>query len=259
MELIFNESHFDNITYNDDNTDLIYNIKYIKYKHYVIKINLLTRDLLLHDYQIEDNKYKFRVLDIINIVDNMELIELNDNIHTLKKNYINNDFRYNDLQNKFYDTYEEAFYDNFFENKQYLLFGYGYSGIYKKYQYNNNIKTLKIEYFHINGNKEGQYKEYDNDGNLKILSHYINNNLHGITEISNCMFYIGSYFSKKVNCVNINSNSNILVKLNYNMNKLHGKQQICSIDDKIIKEKYFYNNYHIPWILYIILEYFKII
>ena len=88
-----------------------------------------------------------------------------------------------------------AYYENFMEDKQYLLFG-NYSGYYKKYDKFGLIDHLLEEYYHINGKKEGKYVKYFDiklndilfnvnnnikniENNIKIEAYYINNKLNG--------------------------------------------------------------------------------
>lgn len=84
----------------------------------------------------------------------------------------------------YFKSYERAFNFRFIFDKQYLLFENGYSGIYRNY---NICGNLVIEYYHINGIKEGEYKylntkyiflngiEINNESNsndLDILEHH---------------------------------------------------------------------------------------
>ena len=45
--------------------------------------------------------------------------------------------------------------------------------------YDKEQTKLDEEYYEINGKKEGEYKEYYMNGNLKVICNYINNKLNG--------------------------------------------------------------------------------
>ena len=65
---------------------------------------------------------------------------------------------------------------NFVENKNYLAFSEGYTGVIKTY---NDDGTLSEEYYHNNGKIEGIYKIYFPNGKLKEIRNYINGVLCG--------------------------------------------------------------------------------
>ena len=68
-------------------------------------------------------------------------------------------------------TRDEAFYYNFVTNHEYLFFENGYSGIQIEYRDNNFF----VEYYHINGKKEGICKIYNDK--IKYEENYVNNNI----------------------------------------------------------------------------------
>lgn len=71
-----------------------------------------------------------------------------------------------------------AFNYKFIENKEYLFFKEGYSGIYKEYYYDGKLKT---DYYHNNGIINGNVNFYVN--NMFIQTFYIDGRLHGTKKI----------------------------------------------------------------------------
>jgi hypothetical protein len=240
------------------NDDHIENIKYIKFDNYVITIDLYKE--YLHKAII------FKVLSIKNIINEKNI----DKIIKTDEDYIwlfeENKMCHLDCLTKYkfyYDTYGEAFYEDFFENKQYLLMENGHSGLYQQYFYapdknNENIYTrdLYIQFYHINGNKEGEFikYQYHNFKEKQILQYYVNNKKHGLGIYMNIHLDCYMFFSNKYFNIWFNHNDKNYTKLNYNMDKLHGEQHNY-LDDKIYKTYYFYNDYCIPKIIYIIIKY----
>jgi len=147
-------------------------IGYIKYKYYIITI---------HIENYEDLWYSDRILNIVS--DDIERYGLHkDTIRYAVKKYriydiedvIGNKFKKIDLfeigEEKNHDDYivfyklkERAFYENFINDKQYLLFKNGYAGIFRTYHWNG---SLFEEYYHINGNIEGNKKVFLSNGKI---------------------------------------------------------------------------------------------
>ena len=249
--------------YFDNNENHIENIKYIKFNIYVITIDLYKE--YLHQAIL------FRVLEIKNIINN----QIESKIIKQEEDYIwlfeENKMCHLDCLTKYkdyYDTYDEAFYENFFVDKQYLLINngcdlsidnsmrknlsetnsFGCSGLYQKYNYtfdNNNYdkytKHLHIQYYHINGNIEGEYIQYNpyEHEKIQISQYYVNNKKHGSGLYMNVNL-LCKYFSKKYTMLNFDINSKNYTKLNYNIDKLSGMQQVY-INDRLSNTLYFYN------------------
>lgn len=150
-------------------------IFYYKYKHYIITIEPTTTAfeksfVILHIEDIFGNTYE----------------QIDDD-----KNYQLNKTYYESVS--YHSEKDAAYYENFMEDKQYLLFG-NYSGYYKKYYKLGISDYLLEEYYHINGKKEGKYVKYFDrkfsdilfnvnnnniENNIKIEAYYINNKLNG--------------------------------------------------------------------------------
>lgn len=135
-------------------------IGYFKYKNYIITIELenykdlwtgITKPILIDNdeikrYGLNKNNIgyltkKFKVIcieDILgNLFDKIDLFCINE----IKK--------YDDYI-IFYKSKDVAFFCNFMNNKEYLLFKDGYSGIFRTYNWNGEISN---EYYIVNNNK----------------------------------------------------------------------------------------------------------
>lgn len=88
-----------------------------------------------------------------------------------------------------------AFNYKFIENKEYMFFKEGYSGMYKEYLIDGQLRT---EYFHTNGLINGECKLYYN--NIFIKTFYINGKLHGEKKqyINNILNYECIYDDNKI-------------------------------------------------------------
>jgi antitoxin component YwqK of YwqJK toxin-antitoxin module len=181
-------------------------VGYAKYKKYIFTIKSLE-DLMFFTENNENKNFatyfsnKFKLLDIEDMVTNIKL----NKIDNYKTDNIFPDMFY-------YKNKEQAFYHNFFRNKQYLLFPNGYSGYYKKYSYDGYIES---ECFYINNNKEGQKIIYVyNTKNIHKIENYVNNIKHG-------EFITYSY---------INPNK-MVMKTIYNNNKVISHQLFKDIEE----------------------------
>lgn len=77
---------------------------------------------------------------------------------------------------EFFKIKELAFYLDFIFKRQWECFLLGYTGHYKEYL---NDGTKVLEYFHINGVKNGEYKYYWNNNQIHELYYYVNNVKNG--------------------------------------------------------------------------------
>jgi hypothetical protein len=79
----------------------------------------------------------------------------------------------------YFKSYENAFNFKFIYDKQYELFKNGYSGMYRKW---DDRGELVIEFYHINGKIEGEYKKYNDVmkfvNDINIDGRYSSSNLH---------------------------------------------------------------------------------
>jgi antitoxin component YwqK of YwqJK toxin-antitoxin module len=205
-------------------------IGYIPIYNYVVKIevfdNIPSPELcyIQPEFSIYNTK-NFKVIDIINYLDDNNLEEIDYEIDELnydiykhlqpkniklqgyyptKKLYELNK-TYNEHNRYYYKTLERAINENFIKYKLYTKYPNGFSGIYTSYHDNGQIKE---KYFHNNGIKEGIYQKFYSSNDIKkeieieIEINYVNGSKHG--EVKK---YNGSYLN---------------VYENYNMDKLHG-------------------------------------
>ena len=104
-------------------------------------------------------------------------IELNDNLVDLQTNNKINFIIIDKLYAVYIDELE-AFYENFFDGEQWKLFPNGFSGICKKYDYKYSDYGGKIEeFYHSNGKIEGKHKIFYNNfykNKIKSETNYIN-------------------------------------------------------------------------------------
>lgn len=122
------------------------------------------------------------------ICDEDNSIEINDDLIYLQNNDNKLSFC---IINKLYPAYideQEAFYENFFEEEQWKLFPNGYSGIYRKYNYQFGDNCEIEEFYHVNGKKQGKQKIFYNDSyknsyknhyKIKSETNYINGEKFG--------------------------------------------------------------------------------
>ena len=130
---------------------------------------------------IETDTYK-TYLDIDDIVDINNCLYETNNFSVLKiedlmgNTYesvldfiVNEDYNYINHSLEFFKIRENAFYLDFIFKKQWNLFPDGYSGNYKEILKNG---TIVLEYFHINGIKNGYYKLYYNNKLTKTYFYF---------------------------------------------------------------------------------------
>jgi antitoxin component YwqK of YwqJK toxin-antitoxin module len=146
-------------------------IGYVKCDDYIVTIET-PHKVNPQDIKIIDSEkatytcHKFRVKSIEHIATNEEV----ESINVYKKDKVYNfDQKYNIDKKIVFDL-------NFVENKNYMAFSDGYTGIIKTY---NDCGSLYEEYYHNNGKIEGSYKLYFPNGNLKETRNYINGILCG--------------------------------------------------------------------------------
>jgi antitoxin component YwqK of YwqJK toxin-antitoxin module len=75
------------------------------------------------------------------------------------------------------------------------------TGVIRTY-YDNEKTKLHEEYFEVNGKKEGIYKQYWKNGNLKEICNYINGEMNGIYKLyyeTGPLFRICNYINYKKN------------------------------------------------------------
>ena len=138
-------------------------IGYYKYDKYIITIDT--------DMQQFNNEYKqmncdkFKVLNITDI--------LNETYIEIDKYKINNEYYEKII---FFLKEELAFNHQFFLRNQYKLFPNGYSNIYREYFEDGN---LRLEFYHTNGKINGEYTEYFRNQSIKIKCYYIDGIING--------------------------------------------------------------------------------
>lgn len=95
----------------------------------------------------------------------------------------------------FWFEHNIAFNYKFIENKEYMFFKEGYSGLYKEYYIDGKLIT---EYYHTNGIINGNVNFYVN--NMFIQTFYVDGRLHGIKKIyrNNILIYECFYNNDKI-------------------------------------------------------------
>lgn len=152
------------------------NIGYIKYNCYIITIEIYSNKHNSIFLPINNELYAYYITNLFKVI-KIEKISSTEEINKIyfKRTLIEIDNIYN-FDVYYHINYKVAFDFNFIEHKQYLLFENGYSGYYKIYTFHG--KPI-LEYFHINGIKEGIEQIYDIDGVLTRTIEWVNGKKHG--------------------------------------------------------------------------------
>ena len=217
--------------------------RYCKYNEFIITINIESYNIYREDDEeiIDKNNATYHIKDFIvisieNIISKIQLPEIlyearNDNYILKVGESYEKKFIY------YFMTYERALIEDFMKNKQYLLYPNGYSGIYKDYYDNGQIKK---EFFHNNGKINGFLKiYYENKNNsVKIIQEYIDGVKHGTykkyheNEIINI---IANYDMNNITSYNVYNKDNILTyKGEYDKNNLVSYTVFHPFSGKII-------------------------
>lgn len=132
--------------------------------------------------------YKTNIFTIIRIetIDGQDVNKINK--YEIDKSYVQDIL--------FWFDHNIAFNYKFIENKEYLLFENGYSGIYKEYMTDGQLKK---EFYHTNGLISGEYRLYEFN-NTFVQCFYIDGRLHGITKryFNNILKYECIYDDDKI-------------------------------------------------------------
>lgn len=183
-------------------------IGYYKYKNYIITIKIINHTLNKYinvDTYAYHETNKFIILEIENIIDNNKLNKI-DNYE------INEEYS---IKISYYKIKELAFFYNFNEKKQYLLFENGWCGNYKKYHWSGYLLS---ECFYINGKKTGKLIKYRYGTNkIEKIENYFDNKKHG-------------------EFITYDENDNIIIKTLYDNNKviqheIYNHMKIINFDD----------------------------
>jgi antitoxin component YwqK of YwqJK toxin-antitoxin module len=153
-------------------------IGYFKITPYIFEIEILyvhdDNRVLITNEQKLNAKYNviiFQVISIKHMITNeFTIFAKNYQINIIYEKYIT-----------FYLTYERAFNDKFFENKEYKLFSNGYSGIYNEY---DDDGLLKKTFYHKNGVIDGEVLFYDNLNNVMYIHIYKKGTKIGIYNVA---------------------------------------------------------------------------
>jgi len=155
--IIFEIELLDNSNHDESRLDIVDPIyalystdsfRILNYKH-IANNNISKEDFDKVIFYLYAPKIKFtddvaaNIIDIIKQYYNVNIID------DLINREVCRDFTY------YFKSYERAFNYHFIFEKQYLLFKEGYSGIYKNW---DMIGNLVIEYYHVNGSKEGNVR-----------------------------------------------------------------------------------------------------
>lgn len=207
-------------------------IGYVKYKIYILTIETNNYEYIYHNinndkYKIKNPEYATYVTYKFKILKIEDLAGINyDQIDYIIKDYkLNHEYTFSIMQ-LFYINRNVAFNLDFLILYNHREFPNGYAGVFRDYYANGQ---LWMEFFHINGQIHGEYKEYNELGMLEKICNYINGKIEGE--------YLEYY-----------SNGSIMKKFYYLNNNLHG---ICKVyyRDGFVKssEKYVNGEYLMKW------------
>jgi antitoxin component YwqK of YwqJK toxin-antitoxin module len=76
--------------------------------------------------------------------------------------------------------YDQAFHQNFIEEKQYNTIKKKFTGLHTSWYKNGR---MKCNVYIKNGKFDGQYLEYDENGNLTVQANYCDNDCYKITSV----------------------------------------------------------------------------
>lgn len=200
-------------------------ICYYKYDKYIITIEIDTP--IIENVNEYKKMYcdKFKVLHIKDI--------LNDTYTEINKYKINNEYVEKVI---FFLKEELAFNYLFFLKSQYKLFPNGYSNIYREYYDDGN---LRLEFFHTNGLINGKYTEYFSNKLIKIECQYVDGIINGEYKE-----FFNNFIINLNNLNNLDDLANHSVhKLKYHYNFLMGKKHGMNItydkNGEILKKIYY--------------------
>ncbi len=163
------------------------NIGFFKINEYIITIKIHDDIKLYNDLvNVNDHYYATYITNNFTIIkiehmftkkpfDKIKNISINNDILTFNTYYEINK-TYTGDKKIYYLSYDKAFFKDFIDKAQFNLLNKEDNNKY----YNVNTRytewydngQLKLDYWHINGKKEGLYKEYDIDGKLITKKNY---------------------------------------------------------------------------------------
>lgn len=142
-------------------------------------------------------------------------------------------FLIDELKRAYVDK-DMAFYENFIENKQYEYYQFGFSGIYKKYDFSfDNDGYLQEEYYINNDKINGVKKTYCHICGLIKTETYIDNKLNGEA----------IHYKHKNNCIC----NNDMEKYYYYSDNFY-KYEKYDNNDNLIKSGYYFMDINVSWI-----------
>ena len=157
---------------NRENDETIINAEHALYEtnkfiilkyHHIANIDITDKELNMCLIYLYVNKLK----DNLNDDHIIDIFKNHYNIHNMN-NFINKEI---DRNIYYFKSYERAFNFKFIFDKQYELFKNGYSGLYRNWTRNGE---LVIEFYHVDGKIEGEYKR--NNENINFIN---DNNISG--------------------------------------------------------------------------------
>lgn len=192
-------------------------IGYYKYDKYIIMIETETLEFENQHQQMKCDKFK--ILHIKDI--------LNETYTEIDKYKINSEYNEKIM---FFLIEELAFNHLFFLKRQYKLFPNGYSNIYKEYFENGN---LRLEFYHINGMINGKYIEYFTNETIRIECYYVDGIINGeYKEYYNNSIY-GLYVIPECCVIRLRNHCN------FSMGKKHGMNIKYQKKNKILTKIYY--------------------
>jgi antitoxin component YwqK of YwqJK toxin-antitoxin module len=163
-------------------------IGYHKANNYIITIETDNYKTYLREEQIKDFDLALYETKSFIVIDIEDLS--GEHYDAILDFIIDEAYNYTNLVLEFYKIKELAFHSEFVFKQQWNFFSDGYAGYYKEYL---NDGTVVIEYYHINGIKNGECKYYWNNGQLNETCFYLN----GIKNGEYKSFYMNGKLKKK--------------------------------------------------------------
>ncbi len=160
------------------------NIGFFKHNEYVITIKINDDIKQYNSNDIFDHYYASYITNNFSVI-KIEHMFTKKLINKITNISINNDFAtyhsFYEVNKTYYESkiyylsYDRAYYKDFVHKFQWNIYNnlnnHNYFGIFKDWFDNGQLQS---QYWHINGIKEGVYKEYDINGNMIKNIYYEN-------------------------------------------------------------------------------------
>lgn len=149
-------------------------IGYHKAYNYIITIETENYRTYLNEEEIKNFDFALYETKSFIVVDIEDLC--GEHYDVILDFVVDKIYNYTKLRLEFFKIKELAFHLDFIFKEQWSFFSNGYAGYYKEYLSDG---TKIVEYYHINGIKNGEYKFYWNNNQIHELYFYINNIKNG--------------------------------------------------------------------------------